>query len=434
MTRRPVIVLPAILAAIPSGTSPALCHLLRRNANRLVIDKLTPQEAGESNQEAAKQRQIQSPREDQQFRIAYPQKPVQRGQGKQRHGHESMAPGNDQASYFVDDEQVRQTHGSGEPPTGHTNTRKPQTSTGPETVCSQDERYVRGDKSYQCCDREVNQHGVNGVPQDRHAANDVFLLHGYSPDQRITNRNRPVAGTNRPSLGLKSLAATPGLGIPVLLSGCEGALSTLSPAGPNAQAAAWLWWGMFTWFTAVLVVVVVLWLYAVKRAPREASAVRSRKVQNRWIIWGGVVLPITTITVLLAFGLPAGHRSLPLGPDDDKALRIDVTAHQWWWEVNYPGSAINLKNELHIPAGRPVDVHLTSADVIHSFWVPRLGGKLDVIPGRTNILRLQADQPGTYRGQCAEFCGRDHAHMGFTVTAHTPSDYSAWAEQEAPDE
>lgn len=191
---------------------------------------------------------------------------------------------------------------------------------------------------------------------------------------------------------------------------------------------------MFVWFTAVLVVVVALWLYALKRVPSQTSEARSRKIQNRWIIGGGLVLPVTTIVVLLAFGIPAGHRSLPLGPADGKALRIEVTAHQWWWQVNYPESGIRLRNEVHIPAGRPVDLHLTSADVIHSFWVPRLGGKLDAIPGRTNILRLQADQPGSYRGQCAEFCGRDHAHMGFTVTAHTASDYRDWAEQEAQDE
>lgn len=225
-----------------------------------------------------------------------------------------------------------------------------------------------------------------------------------------------------------------GLGIPVLLSGCGGELSVLAPAGPNAQASAWLWWGMFGWFTAVLVVVVALWLVALKRTPGNAPDAHIRKVQTRWIIWGGLVLPVSTIAVVLAFGLPAGRGMLPQGAAGAKVLKIEVTAHQWWWEVNYPDSDISLKNEVHIPAGTPVDLHLTSADVIHSFWVPRLGGKLDAIPGHTNILRLHADEAGTYRGQCAEFCGREHAHMAFTVTAHDASGYQNWAEQEGRDE
>jgi cytochrome c oxidase subunit 2 len=107
---------------------------------------------------------------------------------------------------------------------------------------------------------------------------------------------------------------------------------------------------------------------------------------------------------------------------------IEVTGHQWWWEVRYPDTGITLRNELHIPVGQPVDIHLTTADVIHAFWVPRLGGKLDAIPGRTNVLRLQADRPGSYRGQCAEFCGMNHAHMQFTVEAHPPEAFDQWLE------
>lgn len=208
----------------------------------------------------------------------------------------------------------------------------------------------------------------------------------------------------------------------------------LSPAGPSALSAAWLWWGMFGWFALVLVVVIALWLYAIRRSPGATSEARAKQVQGRWIIWGGLVLPITSMVVILAFGIPAGHRMLPLPPEDGDALRIDVTAHQWWWEVRYPESGIALKDELHVPAGVPIDLYLTSADVIHSFWVPRLGGKLDMLPGRTNVLRLHADEPGTYRGQCAEFCGTQHAHMKFTVTAHSPENYQAWVRQEISNE
>lgn len=208
----------------------------------------------------------------------------------------------------------------------------------------------------------------------------------------------------------------------------------LAPASANARSAAGLWWGMFIWFTAVLAGVVALWLYAMKRPPDSSPDSREGIHPRRWLIWGGLVLPITSMAVILAFGIPAGHRMLPLSLEDGEVLRVNVTAHQWWWEVSYPESGIRLVDELHIPAQTPVDVHLTSADVIHSFWVPRLGGKLDMLPGRTNVLRLNADAPGAYRGQCAEFCGTGHAHMKFTVIAHSPDDFRRWQRQERSDE
>jgi cytochrome c oxidase subunit II len=215
----------------------------------------------------------------------------------------------------------------------------------------------------------------------------------------------------------------------VPLAGCDGPFSTLQPAGPSAAAAASLWWGMLLFATTVLVAVVALWLLAMWRDPGEIDDAAAQRVQNRWIIGGGLVLPLASITVLLAFGIPAGHRMLPLPPAEGEALRIEVTARQWQWRVHYPDSDITLHNAVHIPAGVPVDVHLTSEDVIHSFWVPRLGGKLDMLPGRTNVLRLQAHEPGSYRGQCAEFCGVGHAHMHFTVEVHAPEAFEHWLQQ-----
>lgn len=219
------------------------------------------------------------------------------------------------------------------------------------------------------------------------------------------------------------------LGAAWLLSGCGGPLSVLDPAGPAAQAAAGLWWLMFGSFAVVLLAVIALWWYAMRR-PTESDDPRRN---SRLIIGGGVLLPLVSIAGLLAVGIPAGHRMLPL-PTPDNVLRIDVTGHQWWWEVHYPDTGIRLRNELHIPAGTPVDIHLTTADVIHAFWVPRLAGKLDAIPGRTNILRLQAEHPGMYRGQCAEFCGLHHAHMQFSVTAHKPDAFRQWQDEAASHE
>jgi cytochrome c oxidase subunit II len=234
---------------------------------------------------------------------------------------------------------------------------------------------------------------------------------------------------------MASRVTAPGAAIILLhLAGCGGPYSTLDPAGPAASSAAFLWWGMFAFFTLVLLFVTGVWLYAMVRDPGSPREQESRRLHNRLIVGGGLVLPLGTILVLLAFGIPAGHRMLPLPPDEGTAMRIDVRAQQWSWETSYPGTGIRLADEVHMPAGVPVDVHLSSADVIHSFWVPRLAGKLDAIPGHENVLRLQADAPGIYRGQCAEFCGLGHAHMQFTVHVHTPEDFAAWLEAAQQDD
>ena len=182
---------------------------------------------------------------------------------------------------------------------------------------------------------------------------------------------------------------------------------------------------MFGFFTLVLIIVIALWWYAMRRPPQPDNP----RLHNRWIVGGGLLLPLFSIAGLLAVGIPLGRQMLPLPSATGEVLRIDVTGHQWWWEIRYPDTGITLRNELHIPVATPVDIHLTTVDVIHAFWVPRLGGKLDAIPGRTNVLRLQADTPGLYRGQCAEFCGLHHAHMQFTVTAHSPAGFTRWLQE-----
>jgi cytochrome c oxidase subunit II len=214
-----------------------------------------------------------------------------------------------------------------------------------------------------------------------------------------------------------------------LLAGCGGPYSTLDPAGPAASAAASLWWAMFIGATLVLLAVTGLWLYALRRDPGEIDETEARRIERHWLIGGGLILPLASITLLLGFGIPIGHQMLPLPRAEGEIVTIEVTGRQWELLVRYPDHGIELVNEVHIPTNTPVDVHLTSADVIHSFWVPRLGGKLDMIPGHTNVHRLQADQPGIYRGQCAEFCGLLHAHMRFTLEAHLPEAFEAWLEQ-----
>lgn len=258
------------------------------------------------------------------------------------------------------------------------------------------------------------------MPVNRHFADNGGGSHSFS-------RQGCNAYAHWASLNLTvRLTAAALLGTSLLLGGCSGPMSSLQPAGPSAQTGAWLWWGMFGFFTLVFLAVIMLWLHAMRRDPGEISAQEAQRLKNRWLIGGGLILPIVTIIVILAVGIPLGQRMLPLLPEDGEVVRIDVTGHQWWWEVSYPNTGIVLRDQLHIPVGVPVNLHLTSNDVIHSFWVPQLGGKMDMFPGRTNILRLEADRPGIYHGSCSEFCGRGHAHMKFTVEAHEPDNYQAW--------
>lgn len=212
------------------------------------------------------------------------------------------------------------------------------------------------------------------------------------------------------------------------LTGCRGEQSMLDTHSPTAQAIEGLWWWMFYGAAAVLVVVMSLAFYAIYRQPERRGAISATK----FVLAGGVLLPVAALTPLLVFGLGVGYRAYLIDPE---ALTVDVIAHRFWWEVRYPGASpgdtLVTSNELRIPAGQQVRVRLHSEDVIHSFWVPSLAGKLDVIPGRVNQLQLQAQTPGIFRGQCAEFCGALHAHMEFYVIALEPEQFQRWRQRQA---
>ncbi len=208
-----------------------------------------------------------------------------------------------------------------------------------------------------------------------------------------------------------------------VVAGCGGEQSMLAPRGPAAGDIANIWWGMFWGGCAIFGLVMVLAFYVVFRNPDKRPNVRATPL----ILAGGLVLPLLTLTPLLFYGVKAGYRwSAPL----EDAYRIEVIGNQFWWDVRYPNAggqgAFAIANELRIPAGQPVELILRSRDVIHSFWVPSLAGKMDVFPDRVNRLRIQADEPGVFRGQCAEFCGLRHAHMVFQVIAQAPDEFEDW--------
>nr|WP_246233128.1 cytochrome c oxidase subunit II [Aurantimonas aggregata] len=201
--------------------------------------------------------------------------------------------------------------------------------------------------------------------------------------------------------------------VPIGLSGCAGNLSALDPAGPAARSTATLWWVMAAGGTAIFILVMVLLTIAFLR-PGIGRDVDPK----RWLVWGGLVFPSIVLSALLTFALLTGERLLA-HPQTPGVVTVEARPHQWYWEFHYPGLTETVTNEvLHIPAGVPVDIRVVGTDVIHSFWVPRLGGKIDAIPGHVNVIRLTADRPGTFGGVCAEFCGTGHVAMGFSVIAH----------------
>ncbi len=206
-----------------------------------------------------------------------------------------------------------------------------------------------------------------------------------------------------------------------LLAGCSGPFSTLAPGGAAADSIASLWWIMLAGAVVLFALVMGLFGLVVWR-----PGWGSRVSPARWIVLGGLVLPGIVLLPLIAYALVAGERLLPLPSFGSAVPRVEAEGRQWSWTFRYPGQGgVTTSNVLHLAAGTPVDIDVTSKDVIHAFWVPTLAGKIDAVPGRTNRLRVQADRPGQYEGQCNEFCGLGHATMRFVVLVHRPEDYAA---------
>ena len=204
----------------------------------------------------------------------------------------------------------------------------------------------------------------------------------------------------------------------------------LDPEGPVAESMADLWWLMLALGVVVFIVfAVLLWVGLRRPAFAADEEPRASRRAGRWFVVWGVVLPaIVIIGVFVA--TVAAMRAIPESAPED-ALEVEIVGHQWWYEVHYPEHGVTLTDEMHIPVGRPVSLRLTSADVIHAFWVPALGGKRDLIPDDVTTMVLQADEPGRHQAHCAEFCGLEHAVMELLVVAEPAEEFDAWiAEQD----
>jgi cytochrome c oxidase subunit II len=209
----------------------------------------------------------------------------------------------------------------------------------------------------------------------------------------------------------------------MLLAACGGdSPSTLDPAGAGAYRVAGLWWLLFWISVAVFVEVMALLVWAL--VFRRGTARVRHGQPLRFVTVTGAALPFVILVAVYAVGL-RDLAALGADPPAD-APTVEVTGHKWWWEVRYEGSSGATANEIHIPVGERVKVRLHTDDVLHSFWVPQLMPKTDLIAGETRETWLQAVRPGSYRGRCAEYCGTQHAHMAFLVVAQPRADFDAW--------
>lgn len=214
--------------------------------------------------------------------------------------------------------------------------------------------------------------------------------------------------------------------------------SAFAPVSPQAHLVATLWWWMLGVGAAVWLIVIATMFYAsfARRGNRGDDGLdhvseQTHRTMERVVVGAGVVT-VLVLAAFLAFDFSVGHA---LAQHPARALTIDITGHQWWWEAEYedpdPSKRLTTANEIHVPIGEPVQLKLRSADVIHSFWAPSLNGKKDLIPGYLSALWFKADTPGVYRGQCAEFCGLQHAKMAFYVIAEPKAKFQAWLAAEA---
>lgn len=218
-----------------------------------------------------------------------------------------------------------------------------------------------------------------------------------------------------------------------VLAGCSGWQSSLDPRGPQSDTLATLFWLFAAILTVVWLLTMVALLVALYRrhGERPDPLLLNARSEKRMTTVVGTAVALTAALVAALTMVSFGAQRAMFATAEP-TLTVLVKGHQWWWEVTYedsqPSRRLETANEIHIPVGKPVLVKLQSSDVIHSFWVPNLAGKMDLIPGRENRIVIQASEEGIFRGQCAEFCGWQHAHMALAVVAHSPEGFEGWRE------
>lgn len=412
--------LPGFLSGLAGETAAAGALLLvvrRRDPEAVLEDELAAVPPGKADEDELHHRDQEAPGQDRRDVVAHAMGPAEREHAEQRHRDDAVGPGGGTAAGAGHEHHLAEAgqrrgaaHHEGRAGAPERGAREERIERPPiGGVGRRDPEHAR--------DREGDEHRVDRVAEQGDAtveiADRLVIAMGRSDDVAAVRGHRV-------SLGM----AASGL-VAAATAGCAGPLSTLDPAGPSADRVATLWWVMFAGATLILVGVCTLAIIPFLQA-RRSDAVSSRAPNDAvWLWGGGIAFPIVTLFALMMY-------AFAVDPIDDAArtgeppVRVEATARQWEWTFVHedaPGGPLATRGSLHIPVGRPVELALTSEDVIHSFWVPRIAGKRDAIPGRVNTLTILADRPGTYRGICAEFCGEGHTGMGFEVIAHEAQDY-----------
>lgn len=385
----------------------------------MIENQLAPVPASKTRKDRSNQRQQQAVRKNLDAEKKSPA-PVCAAHRNQRHARNGMSPAGDTGANAGHEKELcgaDKACGNG---TEESNPRGPKPDAKPEGIGSPPVEDIGAKRAEDQRNGEMNRHGMQGMPSDGdertrilffNLGNDgIFLVRGFQKSPPV----RETTSTGR--FRFRKFATC--LFVAAALNGCSGDLSTLDPAGPASASIAHLWWIML--WGSVLLFALVIGLFFTSTMTRRFSGIPA----SRWIVWGGLVLPIPVLTGLLIAAFIQGE-TLFGARAETPAKVIHVEASMWNWDIRYGEDESDPKsrNVLHIPAGETVEIAVSSLDVIHSFWVPRLAGKIDAIPGHVTRIRLKADRPGTFGGICAEYCGVGHSAMTFTVVAHELADY-----------
>ena len=226
---------------------------------------------------------------------------------------------------------------------------------------------------------------------------------------------------------MRRVAAGAVVGCVLLVSGC-GKQSIISDKSPQAHGITVLWWWMLgvaaIVFFGAVALLTIAWF--TRRTPGLPFLGQRENVSQGMVLVFGIAIPLVTLIAL--FGVSDVYLVRQTSPPNPRStsMTVDVTGHQWWWEVRYPGTPAVTANEIHIPVNTHVNVVATTADVIHSFWVPQLNRKIDMVPGMHNRVLLYSSRTGAFRGQCSQFCGFQHAHMSMYVFVQSRAAFRSW--------
>lgn len=390
----------------------------------MIENQLTAVPAGNARQDGRENGQKHAMRQDS-IRIDKTQAPIGTSDRDQRHSRNGMGPARRTGANAGNEQQFRRADNTGSNTCQEGDTRRPEPGTQPERIGAEPVEYIGSQRSEHQGDWEMHAHGMQRVTGNGDRGGFILLLQLLNDGigiigLRCFGHGNPPFGDKRPSRrelfrrpAVISLAALP-------LASCSGDLSALDPAGPYAGAIANLWWIMLAGAAVILSLVLVLFGLVFFRPGFGRSL-----SPKGWMIAGGLFLPVPVLFSLMAYGMAQGEYLIGAWQREPVVARVEAHAAMWRWDFRYPdmGAEIETAETLHIPVGGVVEVTVTSADVVHSFWIPRLAGKIDAVPGHVTTLRIKADTPGRYGGICAEYCGTGHTAMRFTVEAHSPEDY-----------